>query len=83
MQKGHTANPQPAIFSTVTPKVAAAIEEDTICLHANVFTDPAFKQELRLAMTNYYVAICSPYSQFSEYLYSAELEFALKFEVLF
>lgn len=34
-------------------------------------------------MTNFYLAICSPYSHFTEYLYYAELEFNLKFEVIF
>ena len=65
MNNTHTPNPQPFIFDTVTPKVAEAIREDSICLHANVFTDASLKQELRLAMTNFYIAICSPHSQFS------------------
>ena len=59
------SNPQPDIFAPVTPQEVQAIAEDAICLHANVFTDPFQTRELRLAMTNCYLAICSPNSQFS------------------
>ena len=40
MQHSNTANPQPAIFEPTTLSVASHIKEDSICLHANVFTDP-------------------------------------------
>ncbi len=63
--------------------MVSSIKEDSICLHANAFTNSDHTQEVRLAMTNFYLAICSPHSQFTDYLYYAELEFNLKFEIIF
>ena len=73
MQKKSPVNPQPLIFYTADEQVCSAIKEDSICLHANVFTNSNMTQEIRLAMTNFYLAICSPHSQFSDYLYYADL----------
>jgi len=65
MFKTQINNPQPAIFSPSNAAITQAIHDDAICLHANAFTNRHFTQELRLAMTNFYLAICSPHSQFS------------------
>lgn len=70
------------IFLPTNLQVVSSIKEDSICLHANVFTNPQCSEEVRLAMTNFYIAICSPHSQFTDYLYYAELEFDLKFEII-
>lgn len=70
----HTLNnPNPAIFESVTEKITAAIKDDSMCLQAAVFLDRNHTQEMRLAMTNFYLAICSAHLQYGEYLFAAEL----------
>lgn len=44
MFKQATVNPQPLIFLPSNEQIANAIQEDSICLHANVFTNPQHNQ---------------------------------------
>lgn len=44
MFKQVTANPHPLIFLPSSEQIANAIQEDSICLHANVFTNPQHNQ---------------------------------------
>jgi len=73
MQKHIVSNPNSTIFSSATEKIISAIKDDSMCLQAMVFLDRNKSQEVKLAMTNFYLAICSPHFQYTEYLYVAEL----------
>lgn len=44
MQKPFTANPQPQIFYSANEQIISAIQEDSICLHANAFINSQHTQ---------------------------------------
>jgi hypothetical protein len=60
MHKHTVSNPNPLLFEPVSERVITTIQEDSVCLHANVYLNRTCTQEIRLAMTNFYLAICSP-----------------------
>jgi hypothetical protein len=73
MQKHIVSNPNATIFTSPNEKVISAIKEDTMCLQAIVCLERNRRQEVKLTMTNFYLAICFPHHQYTEYLYVAEL----------